>query len=330
MALHQVSPSLVPELRRLLRRAHHVGEHDGGEHPIQVRLVVADGRHEALDLVEQVFLSAHDEEMLVPGERHEPRATDLIGEPPGLLHAVVEVAVAGHHQGGHVDGGKGRPSIDGAVHQRQGVHGSRARGVPHVVGEPGLHRVIVGLRRRERVRQELPGELLRAPQPFPALPVRDDLRILVLVRHGERVVRRVVPARAGAEQDQRDRALRVRRGEQHGHRAALRHAEHHRALGADGIHHGARVVHPDLERWESILGHPIGQSDAPFVEHHHTGERREVREEPREPRLRPHLLDVRDPAHHEQDVDWAVAEHLVRDVDAVGGLRVAGLGDVHA
>jgi hypothetical protein len=42
----------------------------------------------------------------------------------------------------------------------------------------------------------------------------------------------------------------------------------------------------------------------------------------------PQPLDVGDPAQHEQDVDRAVAEHLLGDVHAVGGRRVSGLGMV--
>jgi hypothetical protein len=229
-----------------------------------------------------------------------------------------------------VDRREGGAHIDLAVHRGQCVHGSRACGVAHVVRKPCLGRVVVGEGRCERLRQEFPGKLFRPPQPIPALPVGDHLGILVLVRHGPRIVRRVVPARAGAEQDQRDRALGVGRGEQHGHRTAFRHAENDRTLGADGVHHSAGIVHPDLERREPILGDPVGEPDASLVEQHDAGERGEAFVEPREPGLGPHLLDVRDPSEHEQDVDRAVADDLIGDMDAVGGLCIAGLGYGHA
>ena len=76
---------------------------------------------------------------------------------------VVDVAVAGHHQGGHVDRGEGRPDVDAAVHRRQGADGARARGVPHVVGEPRQRRLVVGQR---RARTTPPGTRWRAPS-FP-------------------------------------------------------------------------------------------------------------------------------------------------------------------
>jgi methylmalonyl-CoA mutase C-terminal domain/subunit len=43
----------------------------------------------------------------------------------------------------------------------------------------------------------------------------------------------------------------------------------------------------------------------------------------------PHDLDVRGPPHHPNEVDRTVADHLIGDVHAVRGLRVAGLGDFH-
>ena len=132
-----------------------------------------------------------------------------------------------------------------------------------------------------------------------------------------------------AVEHERDRALRVGRGEQHRHRAALGDAEDDRPLRSDGVHHRAHVVHARLEVGKPVLRHPIGEADAALVEQDQPRERREAFEEPGEAGGVPHRLDVRDPPHHEDHVDGSVAHHLIGDVDPVGRLRVAGLRAGH-
>jgi hypothetical protein len=46
-------------------------------------------------------------------------------------------------------------------------------------------------------------------------------------------------------------------------------AEYDRAVRADGVHHGASVVDPHLERWETVLGHAVRHTHPSFVEDHH-------------------------------------------------------------
>ena len=48
-----------------------------------------------------------------------------------------------------------------------------------------------------------------------------------------------------------------------------------------------------------------------------------------EARFLPQRLDVGRPPHHPDEVERSVADHLVRDVDPVGGLRVPRFGDRH-
>jgi hypothetical protein len=60
-----------------------------------------------------------------------------------------------------------------------------------------------------------------------------------------------------------------------------------------------------------------------------TRENEESRSRKRAIRLVPHALDVRDPPEHEQDVDRAVAEHLMGNMHAIGGLRVLRLRRCH-
>src|SRR4029450_1646978 len=57
-------------------------------------------------------------------------------------------------------------------------------------------------------------------------------------------------------------------------------------------------------------------------------ERGEALEEPREPRLLPHQLDIGDPPGHIHEVERSVAHDLVRDAQ-VAAARVPGLRTLH-
>ena len=79
----------------------------------------------------------------------------------------------------------------------------------------------------------------------------------------------------------------------------------------------------------SSVGTPataVGQPGAALVEEDQARERGEPLEEARAARLLPVQLEVGDEPGHEDQVDRAVADDLVGDVD-VAALRVAGLGE---
>ena len=80
----------------------------------------------------------------------------------------------------------------------------------------------------------------------------------------DRVVGRPAAARVGAHRDQRRRPLGIRGGEQRAPSARPRRRRSRRALGADGVHHRAHVVHPLLERRDPV--HPVRQPGAALVE----------------------------------------------------------------
>ena len=128
-------------------------------------------------------------------------------------------------------------------------------------------------------------------------------------------------ARHAAVADERLRAVRIRGREQDAHRDALRDPEQRRPLRARGVHHGTYVVHALLERRR--LRHRIRQSRAPPVEVDHPGERREAVEEPRRRLVLPDQLDVREIPVDQDQIEVALAEHLVGDVE-VAALRVPG------
>jgi len=129
-------------------------------------------------------------------------------------------------------------------------------------------------------------------------------------------------------EDQGGGPIRIRRGEQDGHVAALRVPEQRRAFRADGVHHRADVVHPLFERWQLIERHRVREPRSSLVEDDQPRERRESLQEARVIGLVPHELDIRDPARHVHEVERSLADHLVRDAD-VAAARVPGLRTLH-
>jgi hypothetical protein len=70
---------------------------------------------------------------------------------------------------------------------------------------------------------------------------------------------------------------------------------------------------------------PVGHARAALVEHDHAGKRPEPSEGTSQSLLLPGQLDMRDEAWDHHQIEGALTEDLVGDVDAIVGLRVAGL-----
>lgn len=137
----------------------------------------------------------------------------------------------------------------------------------------------------------------------------------MLFRRGaERIIGRAEPARVTSDHDQRRCAFGIGRREQRAHRAALRIAEQRSPLRSNGVQHGAHVVHALFERRD--VDHPIGKSGAALVEQDQASKGRQLAKKSREIRLLPKYLNVGDPAGHQHEVKWAVANNLIRNVDA--------------
>ena len=77
------------------------------------------------------------------------------------------------------------------------------------------------------------------------------------------------------------------------------------------------------------LGDRVGHARAALVEHDQPRERRQPAQEMGQPRLLPGHLHMRDEARHQDQVDRAVADHLVGDADRTA-LRVLRLRSGHA
>ena len=137
--------------------------------------------------------------------------------------------------------------------------------------------------------------------------------LALLARRGPVVIGRPGHLRHRLVQHQRPRSPRMCGGEQRGHRASLEPREHRRLFGPGGIENRDDVVHLLLERRRAR--HGVRQPRPPAVEHDQSRERREPLEVPRDPRLLPVHLDLRHPARDVHEVDRAVADHLVGDVE---------------
>jgi hypothetical protein len=160
-------------------------------------------------------------------------------------------------------------------------------------------------------------------------PVERDLRkaLVVFAGHAPRIVRRPLRAGEGAVEDERRRALGIRSREQQAHRAALRDAHQHGALGAPGVHDRAHVVHPRLEVGRA--GYAIRKTGAALVEDEHARDPAERAQERRLARHLPLVLDMRDEPGDVDEVDGAVPEHLIGDRH-LAAARIARLRDLHA
>ena len=82
---------------------------------------------------------------------------------------------------------------------------------------------------------------------------------------------------------------------------------------AHRVEHCAHIVHALFQRRHLQDG--IGEPGTPFVEQDEPRHPRQALEKAREGGLAPGILEVADPAHDENQVDWSVAKHLVGDVD---------------
>ena len=117
-----------------------------------------------------------------------------------------------------------------------------------------------------------------------------------------------------SQKDQRGRPRGVGRGEEKFHRPALGKAHESRPLRAGGVHHRADVVHPLLESRELVYGYRIPESGASLVPENETSEGGEPAKEAGGRRLLPDELEVGDPAMEKDQIERALAKHLVGDV----------------
>jgi hypothetical protein len=123
------------------------------------------------------------------------------------------------------------------------------------------------------------------------------------------------------DEQQSLRAFGIRRREENRQWAPLGHADQSGALGADRVHDGTNVVHPLLERADRNV---VGEAHSALVEHDQPRERGEAVVEAPDAGLFAKHLQVREGAVDEDDVERALANGVVGDVDVTAS-RVTDL-----
>ena len=184
VALDQVAPALVSQPGGGLGGADDVGEHDGGQHAVEHRLLVAHRPHETLDLAGDAVLVAEVRHVLVALERDVLGAGNVLGQVAVVLGAV---PFAVQDQGGHVDGGQHVPHVVLVDHALVGDGRARTHAIARELCLPRHHRRIV-----RHCRVPLACELLSSPQPV------DQAQLLLVTLAGDApgIVRRPRRARA--------------------------------------------------------------------------------------------------------------------------------------
>ena len=219
------------------------------------------------------------------------------------------------HRGQHV--------ADVAFH-RHAVERDRLRGAraaPLVPDEPLEPVLVLSTGRAQPVRT-----FDEVSAVAPAVSDLAQLAAPLLVVRRPRIVRRPEAARRRVVEDEGARPLRIRgREQERDPRAFLRRPEH-RALGIDGVHDGADVVHPRLERRH--LANRVREAAPALVEQEDAGVPGEILDVVDEQRHVPAGQQVGERAADEHEVDRSVPHDLVGDRH-VAAPGVADVRHVH-
>ena len=240
----------------------------------------------------------------------------MLGDVAPLLDLETLVVGAVDDERRDVHRGQDVADVDLGVHLRQGERRAGARAHAEVGGPPLSEARVVGHGGRA---------LFESDGAAPVAPYLLEEVLALFGRRRPGVVGVADALGVGAHHDERERLLGIGRREEAAHRAALGDAAERGALGADGVHDGAHVVHPLFERRQTVDGHAVGETRAALVEEDEAREGGEAAQEAREARLAPEVLEVRDPAHDEDEVERPVADDLIGDVD-LAAARVHRLG----
>ncbi len=133
-----------------------------------------------------------------------------------------------------------------------------------------------------------------------------------------------VPCR-GLREHERRGPLGIGGGEQHGHRPAVEPRHDGRVLRADGVQDDPHVVGPLFPRGQMVGRHRVRDAGPAPIEEDDPGERAEPFQEVAVSGPPLVLLEVREVARGQQEIDGTVADDLVGDVEITAS-RVPGLG----
>jgi hypothetical protein len=253
--------------------------------------------------------------MIIARQLHQP----CPGDPLGHVAAGVDVdeLVPGpvQQQGRHPDGAEQPANVHRTErHDRVvGLGGGHRRQVEH---PPPLAKRRVGHLARRQPQHQLVGGVER-----PVLEARQE-PIAVFFAGAPGIVVVAHAGRVRGVGDHRAGPLGVGGGKQQRHPPAQVGAEQRRPLGADGVQDQAEVVHVLLEGLAA--GAAVGQAGAEAVQQDEPREGGQLAQEPGHRRLLPLQPQMGGIARHEDQVQLAVAEHLVGELVPV---RAAGEAD---
>ncbi len=308
----QRAPFPIPEPHRGVGRIDDVGEQDRAE-PALGTLLGTKLVDERVDLGEHGVGIAGPDQVIGARQLDEPRPRDRLGELAPLSHGDHEIPGAVQDERRDMDRRKHRLPVDLEAEAHQRPSAPRTERRARQPQESTAGRLVAD----EARRPEREAHSLRAPFGFD--PVQCDL--LGVREAGEQPGVGLELAER-AEQDQAERSLRERRGEQPRHRTAPERAEQDGALGPSGVHHRPEVLHPVLHRRQRLGRHRVGQSGAGLVEQDQPRPLRQAVEEPREGWDVPREIEVRPRAGRQNQIEGALPDDLVRDVQ-VPRLRVS-------
>ncbi len=311
MLLEQTLVPVVPHLGLFLRRSHDVREQDGRQHGVELGRVRLDA-DELPDHIQHGGLLV-DPQLIRAGEEPD---LGLTQERRQVLERLA-VVLASQEEHGRSDRRHGASNIClvvDPVHLDGHIRGGR------LPAEPAPRDV---LRLRLRPRPHRIPVRVGAPEiDGRGRGSRDEVlaRTEWIVRRPGRPRRRVPP-------DEGVDALGERGREQDVGRATFECAAEDRPLGADGIQDDGQIRDAGLEVGRVDVA--TRSSRSATVMQDQTRERREPAEPLRGGSVLPDRVDVPQPIELPDDVDRAIAHRLIRDVDAVESLRVAGLRALH-
>jgi hypothetical protein len=142
---------------------------------------------------------------------------------------------------------------------------------------------------------------------------RVDLRLLRALGHAGTVAGRTGEARERVHGHQRLHAVGMGGGDQHAQLPGVTMADQGRTVRTDRIHHRADVVHPFLQRRQVLDG--VRQPDPAHVEEDQAPVAGKPAQEPLGLGVLPHQLDVTRPVERHHDIDGAIPNDLVGDLE---------------
>ena len=181
----------------------------------------------------------------------------MLGEVPASLERERAITDPVEDECGYPHGIQDGTYVDLAVHLRQGTDSSRTGTQPEVARP---------VRPEAFVIDPAWGPHVEPDRPAPAFRDLIEECLQRVAGVAPRIVACDEAACVAAEQDDRGRADRIRRPEQHAHRSALRDAEQRRPFRADGIADREHVAHAYFERRQGGHGDTVGHAGSTLVE----------------------------------------------------------------